>query len=250
MLFLKLENLSLELHAVAFFLSPSLFLFFCKFVAQCVCSRPREIDPGRALRFFYVICILSNLPSIYVHLFRGVADGRAIILDFIGMCMLFSLQQVSIHIYSPLAYSPSKFQLCYLDLFNLLLQLLVVTISYETSVYATDDADATDLLLPQSPELMRNDSPSLLSSQSTPSYPTNTTPIVVDLRQKAIAAHFHHAPHPSRAARYDSLLPIPNSSLTRMRISLRQIQRRINEAATRSGRETRMPGAMDTTQDR
>lgn len=74
---------------MSFFLSPSLFLSFCKVTAQCICLKPREFDTGRALRFFYIICVLLNLPSICIHVTRGVVEGRAIILDFIGMCMFF-----------------------------------------------------------------------------------------------------------------------------------------------------------------
>jgi hypothetical protein len=88
-IFLKLDILLYQLHALSFFLSPSLFLSFCRLVAQFICSKPRELDPERALRFFYVICMLLNLPSICIHLIRGVVEGRAMILDFIGMCMLF-----------------------------------------------------------------------------------------------------------------------------------------------------------------
>jgi len=88
-IFSKLDILLYQLHALSFFLSPSLFLSFCRLVAQFICSKPRELDPERALRFFYAICLLLNLPSICIHLLRGVVEGRAIILDFIGMCMLF-----------------------------------------------------------------------------------------------------------------------------------------------------------------
>lgn len=84
---LKLDLLLYQLHAVSFFLSPSLFLSFCRLVAQFICLKPRELGPGRALRFFYLLFMLLNLPSICTHLFRGGVDGRAIILDFIGNCM-------------------------------------------------------------------------------------------------------------------------------------------------------------------
>src|SRR5258708_18009165 len=114
----KLDILLYQLHALSFFLSPSLFLSFCRLVAQFICSKPRELDAERALRFFYAVCLLLNLPSICIHSFRGVVEGRAIILDFIGMCMLFLFPLAGIReIMVPLAYSPSKFQLCCLDLF-------------------------------------------------------------------------------------------------------------------------------------
>jgi hypothetical protein len=87
--FLKLDILLYQLQALSFFLSPSLFLSFCRLVAQFICSKPRELDPERALRFFYVICLFLSLPSLCIHLVRGVVEGRAIILDFIGMCMFF-----------------------------------------------------------------------------------------------------------------------------------------------------------------
>jgi len=147
---------------------------------------------------------------------------------------------------------PSKFQLCCLDLLIFSLQLLLATISYGTSVHY-----ATDILLPQPPEsvppLMQKDSSDLYSTQPTPSYHTNV-PIVIDLRLSSIATHFQR----SRGPANESFLPLPNTSpfnFSARRTFLRpgrsrQIERRTSGAATARDREMRMPGAMDTTQDR
>ena len=83
-------------------------------------------------------------------------------------------------------------------------------------------------------------------------------PLVIDLRLKSIATHFHRAPLPPRTARNDSLLPLPNTSpfnlpgmaFLRPGRPTRAERRTFGPVATPNGRHMRMPGAMDTTQDR
>lgn len=58
----------------------------CRIIAQFQCSRPRELDSNRSLRFFYVLVVLLNLVGVVKHANYGVADGRALVLDFVGMC--------------------------------------------------------------------------------------------------------------------------------------------------------------------
>jgi hypothetical protein len=75
-----------QLHTLSFFLSPSIWIYIVRILSQFQYSKPRELDPSRSLRFFYSMVLLFNLPSLWKHSTRGEVGGRAIILDFIGMC--------------------------------------------------------------------------------------------------------------------------------------------------------------------
>jgi hypothetical protein len=55
-------------------------------VSQFQCSKPRELDSSRSLRFFFATALFFNLPSLWSHSYRGLSEGKVIILDFVGMC--------------------------------------------------------------------------------------------------------------------------------------------------------------------
>ncbi|KAF9566710.1 hypothetical protein CPC08DRAFT_602449, partial [Agrocybe pediades] len=181
-----------QLHTLSFFLSPSLWLYTCRLLSQIVCARPREIDSSRSLRFFYFIVFTFNVPNIWSHSTRGVMEGRAIILDFIGM-----------------SYQPSKLQLLCLDLLILFLQLVTITISYETSLYDMNkDVDPQDTLLPgqYTPLSIPLFTSSIDSPVSATTYPpspalpsvtkpmSSDLPLILDLRIAPILTRLRHPP--------------------------------------------------------
>lgn len=82
----SLDTTLYQLHTLSFFLSPSLWSYLCRIFAQFQCSKPRDLDATRSLRFFFVIVFTLNLPSLWLHALHRPGEGRSIILDFIGMC--------------------------------------------------------------------------------------------------------------------------------------------------------------------
>ena len=83
---IQLDTLLYQLHTLSFFLAPSIWIYVFRMVFQFQCSKPRELDSSRSLRFFFTMALFFNFPSLWIHLSRGPAEGRVIILDFIGMC--------------------------------------------------------------------------------------------------------------------------------------------------------------------
>ncbi|KAF9529377.1 hypothetical protein CPB83DRAFT_852563, partial [Crepidotus variabilis] len=254
----SLDSFLYQLHTLSFVLSPSLWVYVCRLIAQFQCSRPRELDSNRSLRFYYMMIILLNLPSVVKHSTRGAVDGRAFVLDFVGM-----------------SYTPSKFQLCFLDLWIIFLQMLLTTMAYETSVYYTsEDQSTTDMLLPESPHpstlsiplfQIPSDTASLIPSSS--SYPppqpkplpsANALPFVMDVRFRSIITRIRNPPPPPRPTATDSMLPLPNTTTFPLPPGMRMLLRATGQmrsppaptpAATTGGREMRIPGAMDSGPD-
>jgi len=253
----SLDAVLYQLHTLSFFLSPSIWLYICRLISQFHCSKPRELDSTRSLRFFYAMLFFLNLPNLWNHTVHGAVEGRAIILDFIGM-----------------AFVPSKLQLLLVDMFIIILQLLLITISYETSVYYTsEEAEQQDILLPDLPTTftiplfhpwLESPSDSPLLSPMLPAdskLPPNThdLPLIIDLRFTSIIAHLRHPPPPPpppRASDSDPILPLPNTTswpLPGMRILMRARQMRdAREGGNRRSStirgattERRIPGAMD-----
>jgi len=249
-----LDTLLYQLHTLSFFLSPSIWLYVCRFLSQYHCATPRELDPSLSLRFFYAMLVFINVPNFWNHATRGAVEGRAIILDFIGM-----------------SYIPTKLQLFTLDMFIIILQLLLTTIAYETSVYyASEEADPQDVLLPDFPttfsiplfhpssetpsESLR---PSLSPSDSKISSHTQDLPLIIDLRFSSIIAHLRHPPPPPlpRSTNPVPILPLPTTAswpLPGMRMlmqagrQMRDTRTGVNRrSATTRATEGRIPGAMD-----
>ena len=156
-----------------------------------------------------------------------------------------------------------------LDLLIVILQLLLITIAYETSVYYNNEAeDPEDILLPSTPTLsiplfqssLDTSSDSAPFSPSLPSKtmsPTNAVPIVVDFRFTAIMRHFRHPPPPSRSTVVDPVLPLPNTTPWPLPAGMRMLMRAsrqirdVGGAGTSTGppvnggREATVPGAID-----
>lgn len=49
--------------------------------------KPREDDSKMSLRVWFLLLCASNIPSFWSHAKDGASEGRAIILDFVGMGM-------------------------------------------------------------------------------------------------------------------------------------------------------------------
>jgi len=248
----SLDTLLYQLHTLSFFLAPSIWIYVLRMVSQLQCSKPRELDSSRSLRFFFTIALFLNLPTLWTHSSRGPSEGKVIILDFIGM-----------------SYIPSKFQLLTLDLFIIILQFLLITIAYETSVYYNGEAeDPEDTLLPSAPAFSTLSIPLFQSSRDTSSdsppcspslpskaiSPTNAVPIVVDFQFIAIMRHFRHPPSSRPIA--DPVLPLPNTTPWPLPAGMRMLMRasrQIRDAGgagttgppANGGREI-FPGAIDT----
>jgi len=256
----SLDALLYQLHTLSFFLCPSIWLYICRIISQFHCSRPRELDSSRSLRFFYAMTLFLNAPNLWNHSVRGATEGRAIILDFIGM-----------------SYLPSKLQLFTLDLSIIVLQLLLMTIAYETSIcYGGPEADAEDRLLPDNHptfsiplfQASLNSSAHPASLQPSPTTPTDSKmeivshghdlPLIIDLRFNSILTHLRHPPPlppPPRTINSENVLPLPNTTawpFPGMGILMRA-GRQIRESGTGSGGreavtragEARFPGGMD-----
>lgn len=242
-------------------------------VSQFQCSKPRELDSSKSLRFFFATALFFNLPSLWSHSYRGLSEGKVIILDFVGMCT--SVLDLLIYILTFLmtAYLPSKFQLLTLDLLIVILQLLLITIAYETSVYYDNEAeDPEDSLLPSTavPSTLSiplfqtsldTSSDSTPFSPSLPSKtmsPTNAVPTVVDFRFTTIMKHFRHPPPPSRSSTVvDPVLPLPTTTPWPLPAGMRMLMRASRQIRdvggagaptgppVNGGREVMVPGAID-----
>ena len=57
-----------------------------RIISQFQCAKPKDIDLAHSLRFYCAVIFTLNIPAFYMHLAYGVAEGRAVVLDFVGMC--------------------------------------------------------------------------------------------------------------------------------------------------------------------
>ncbi|KAG6891469.1 hypothetical protein C0992_006200 [Termitomyces sp. T32_za158] len=203
---------------------------------------PRDIDPAAvpSLRFFFANILLLNSSSIWSHATRGAAEGRAIVLDFVGM-----------------GYVPSKIQLLSLDFLIIFLQFTLTTIAYETSLHE-HGSNTPDMLLPipippspmSAPLLAQtpSTSPNTTMTQHTKSSPPPvTSPYVIDLRLAPIITRLRNPSPLSRATTSDALLPLPNTTPwplpARMRMLL-QARAQIRGAEGTTTDNTRIPGSL------
>lgn len=151
---------------------------------------------------------------------------------------------------------PSKFQLVFLDIFIIFLEMVLTTIAYETSLSAATSAtDTTDTLLyiPRSP-----DPQSSPSTSSKVQEPKIAPYYALDLQFGTIIKRLRGpAPAATREADRDELLPLPNTVPAELRESLRVLLRaradlraRANPPAPPQARPAEsttrtVPGAMD-----
>ncbi|KAF5380444.1 hypothetical protein D9615_004472 [Tricholomella constricta] len=247
-LIVSLDALCYQLHTLSFILSPSIWSFICRLISQFQCS-PRDLDAtaARSLRFFFANILLLNLSSVWHHATQGAAEGRAIVLDFVG-----------------LGYVPSRLQLLGLDFLIIILQLVLSIIAYETSLLQHSiDTDTPDMLLPI-PDSPLSPAPSPLftsisstpfptaMSQHTKSYPPHSiSPYVVDLRLGPVIERLRNPPPTPQATSSDASLPLPNTTPWPLPAGMRMLIR----ASARMRRETgegtpaggtRIPGSLTT----
>jgi len=235
-----LDTLLYQLHALSFFLSPSLWTFVCRLIAQFQLSKPREVDSSRSLRFLYIMVFLFNASSVWAHVAQGATEGRAVVLDFVG-----------------LANVPSKMRLLFLDFLIIFLQLLLTTVAYETSLSNAAPADTPDNLLPL-PLTSYSPLP-LLASPSSPTmgdptklFATDISAFVIDVRITPILSRLRStAPIPHQNV--TDLLPLPNTTQWPLPTSLRmliraraEMRRRTDALPTADASPSRgLPGTMD-----
>ncbi|KAF9501549.1 hypothetical protein BDN71DRAFT_1439178 [Pleurotus eryngii] len=242
------DALLFQLFVLSYFMSPSLWSLLLRIVYQFQCTRPKDFESSRSLRFCFLGAIFFNASSVWHHARDGASEGRAIILDFVGM-----------------SFTPSKLQLLSLDFFIIFLQLVLANIAYEQHLCETEGEE--DVLLPLQPP------PSPISTEATYLSPTDDpkcaappipqSPYVLDLRLSSTMTRLRH-PSPRRN-NADNMLPLPNTtswpplplpasfqvlmrSTARVRRAGRQTRNRdgpIGDTPETNSREGRMPGALD-----
>ncbi|KAL1942383.1 hypothetical protein VTO73DRAFT_5985 [Trametes versicolor] len=229
----SLNSLLYQLHTVSFLLSPRIWAYVCRVLVQFQFSRPRDIDPQRSLRF-WIFCILStNVPSIYNHAAKSPAAGRSLILDFVGLDSV-----------------PSRTFLLLFDLVIILLQIILTTIAYETSLARDVPPDTPDPLqpepIPTTPIsfIPRGDGDS--KSSNSISHESETE-YIMDLRLRTLLQRLRHPPPvppppPTRTA--EDLLPLPNTSPFQLSQGIRMLAR-----ATARGRERAAARRPESAQD-
>lgn len=167
-----------------------------------------------------------------------------------------------------LAYTPTKLHLLSIDFAIIVLNTILTTIAYETSLYSALPTDAPDPLLPLPPPSTPS-TPILFSadddedeSPKEPSIPES--PYVLDLRLSHIVHRLRHPapPPPERELTTEDLLPLPNTTpwqfsntlqiLMQARARARQRARseadaRRTQAAGEEGERRTVPGGLDST---
>ncbi|KAF9070622.1 hypothetical protein BDP27DRAFT_1292397 [Rhodocollybia butyracea] len=177
-----LDALLYQLFCLSFYLSPSLLNMFLRLSSQLVCSTTRELSPTFSLRHFFFFPLFSNSFSVWNHASTGPGEGRAVILDFVG-----------------LAYAPSKFQLLFLDFTIIFFQLLLCSISFEIHTTVSSAAETTDTLLPTSPASLETHQKSAMEPQ-----------YILDVRFSSILTRLRTNTPP--VSRSNSEIPFPNTT--------------------------------------
>ncbi|KIM75461.1 hypothetical protein PILCRDRAFT_35882, partial [Piloderma croceum F 1598] len=209
----SLDTLLFQLHTLSFFLSPSLLGFISRLFSQFQCSKPRDIDPSRSLRFWYFVLVFFNFGCIWTHAIEGVSEGRAVVLDFVGQ-----------------AYKPSKIHLLLLDALILFLQMLLTTIAYETSLFSKISSNTS--LTPPIPALPSpfpdSAPPTPLAddpSKSSLPPPISESPYIIDLRLSHVLDRLRNPAPIVSDPSPDELLPFPNTTPWPIPTSLRMLIR-------------------------
>ncbi|KAG6330812.1 hypothetical protein ID866_8276 [Astraeus odoratus] len=220
----SLDNLLFQLYSLSFFLAPALLPFICRVASQFMSYKPREVDSKLSLRVWFLLLCASNLPSFWSHARDGASEGRFIILDFVGA-----------------GYLPSKLHLLLLDVFILLLQMVLTTISYEKSLYSSSST-VPDVLLPTVSSPTISPLSTSLTDNETTKRGHQETPWVIDLRVRHIISRLREPapPLPENAA----TLPLPNTTPLPVPFHLRAFMRYREDARRRT--QTQLP-QRDTT---
>ncbi|KLO15387.1 hypothetical protein SCHPADRAFT_871150 [Schizopora paradoxa] len=164
----SLNSLLYQLHTLSFFLAPSIIAYLCRCGTQFQFAKPRDLDGKRSLRFWFVIILLVNMGSVWSHATEGAPEGKTIVLDFVGM-----------------GRKPSKAQLLWLDFTIILLECILSTIAFETSLANAMPDDTPDpLYIPPTTETifdseehdLEHDALLPITSLDTESTPLNSDP--------------------------------------------------------------------------
>ncbi|KAI0743928.1 hypothetical protein C8Q80DRAFT_1184089 [Daedaleopsis nitida] len=227
----SLDSLLYQLQTVSFLLSPRLWPFVCRLASQFPFSRPREVDSQRSLRYWFILVLLVNMQCFYYHAFHGAAEGRSIVLDFVGI-----------------GHKPSKAFLLCLDLTIVIFEFILITIAYETSFTLAMPPDTPDTLqpdvissTPMSSTISDNDNSKPMDS----TYSTDSEPeYIIDLRLRPLLNRLRHPPPPpplQRVPLSDELLPLPNTTAFQLSRSLNMLMRaraQLRERAARQAAES------------
>ncbi|KAF9033264.1 hypothetical protein BDZ89DRAFT_1111323 [Hymenopellis radicata] len=224
-----LDALLYQLLVLSFFMSPSIWTLLLRLLVQQQCTRTRELDPSRSLRFYYILILLFNVYATWNHATEGAVQGRGIILDFVG------------------TYVASKFQLVTLDISIILFQMLLTTIAFE--IHVIENSDVQDTLLPPSPtptlpiSVTEADGLDVFNQQKTPPY-------IIDLTFAHILKRLRESTSPvTSAPARESVLPLPNTtpwSLPMTLIRARAQRREAEAAGAVNGTARTVPGSLDT----
>jgi len=244
----SLERILYQLYAISFFLSPALLPYLCRTMFQFQFARPRDIEPRLSLRFWFILILLFNTSSIWAHATEGPAQGRSVILDFVGQA-------------SP----PTKLHLLCIDFTIVIINMVLTTIAYETSLQSAMPTDTPDPLLPIPPPSVPGTS-TLFSADEDDPHKSETlfeSPYVLDLRISHIYRRLRNPapPPPEQELSSDDLLPLPNTTpwqltntlqvLIRARARARQRARTEADARRERGGEDgdrrTIPGGLDST---
>jgi hypothetical protein len=160
-----------------------------------------------------------------------------------------------------IGYSPSKTQLLYLDFLIIFLQILLVTIAYETAFLLSSPVDTLDTLLDHETTSPNAPLPLALDDHNKPDSADVEPLYIIDLRMALILARLRTSP-PTAGDSTRPLLPLPNSTpwplpggirvLFRARTAVRRRTQSIpeNEGDGPSGRSnSRVPGGIDVDDD-
>ncbi|KAK7472906.1 hypothetical protein VKT23_001013 [Stygiomarasmius scandens] len=199
----SIDALLYQLYCLSYYLSPSMFALLLRLSAQVMCKNPRILFPTFPLGAFLLLLSGFNGFNLYHHITQGAVEGGAIILDFVG-----------------LAYSPSKLQLLTVDLSILLMQSLLLIISFDMYTPSSNAEQTSDTSLPSS-----SDSPLPASSPTSNSFlktymsrdkasepPDTSTPYVIDLHFTPLLGRLRSIPPVARPDSTDSLLPLPSTT--------------------------------------
>ncbi|KAL4073988.1 hypothetical protein J3A83DRAFT_4232803 [Scleroderma citrinum] len=203
----SLDNLIFQLYSLSFFLAPAVLPLLCRVASQFVSYKPREVDSKLSLRVWFLLLCVSNLPSFWSHARGGATEGRAIILDFVGV-----------------GYPPTKLHLLLLDVFILLLQIILTTISYEKSLHISSPSTIPDALLPIPTSPVSSASSRSSMDDETSKHSRYELPWIIDVRMRHIISRLY-GPAPSTSETH-ATLPLPNTTPLPIPFHLRAIIRR------------------------
>lgn len=226
----SLDNLIFQLYSVSFFLAPALLPLLCRVASQFMSFKPREDDSKMSLRVWFLLLCASNIPSFWSHAKDGASEGRAIILDFVGM-----------------GYLPSKSHLLLLDTFIVFLQMVLTTISYERSLRSSLPSTVPDALLPPPTPLPPVTSISASSSREdeTPKTGQHEPPVVIDLRIQHIIDRLCE---PTPPVDTNATLPLPNTTSLPITSHLRTMIRRRDDPRRQTQTEHRQANTVIDTE--